>query len=160
MKPNKLQLLLPVVALLLAVMPAQANESEAEVRAVIDALQSDWNGGDMSAYLAAYAQQDETRMLSSAGIYAGWETINELFRQQFPDEPRMGDFTIDDVAVRLLADDVAVVSGLFEHVFTEMTVRGAFSQVLRRQEDGRWLIEHEHTSRSEVIQTGDGKDTD
>ena len=67
----------------------------------------------------------------------------------------MGDFTVDSLEVRLLTDDVAVASGAFEHVFAELTVRGSFSHVLKKQDDGRWLIEHEHTSRTEVIETGE-----
>ena len=156
MKRIKLLVLLPFAALTAATsMPTMADSGEEDVRLVIDALQTDWNGGDMTAYLAAYVQNDEMRMLSSAGIYDGWNTVNSIFREQFPDEPRMGDFTVDSLEVRLLTDDVAVASGAFEHVFAELTVRGSFSHVLKKQDDGRWLIEHEHTSRTEVIETGE-----
>lgn len=135
---------------LIALVPihVQAGSSEDEIEAVMHALQRDWNAGDMTAYLAAYAEHAELRLLSGAGILNGWDTVNTLFREQYPDEPRMGDFTMDAVEVRLLTDDVAVASGIFEHVFAEETVRGLFSHVLRRQSDGRWLIELEHVSRS------------
>ena len=139
----------------LLALPGHAGSSEDEVAAVIRGLQTDWNGGDMTAYLQAYVQSDELRLLSSAGIYKGWDAVNTTFREQFPDEPRMGDFTVDGLEVRLLTDDIAFASGSFEHVFTELTVRGSFSHVLKRQEDGRWLIELEHVSRTEVIQAAD-----
>lgn len=156
MKRIKLLVLLLFAALTAATsMPTMADSAEEDVRVVIEALQTDWNGGDMTAYLAAYVQNDDMRMLSSAGIYEGWNTVNSIFREHFPDEPRMGDFTVDSLEVRLLTDDVAVASGAFEHVFAELTVRGSFSHVLKKQEDGRWLIEHEHTSRTEVIETGE-----
>ena len=128
--------------------PLQASDSEKEVEAVMRGLQTDWNVGDMTAYLAAYAENADLRLLSSAGILKGWDTVNTLFREQFPDEPRMGDFTMDAVEVRLLNDDVAVASGSFEHVFEDHAIRGLFSHVLRRQKDGRWLIELEHVSRT------------
>ena len=142
---------LGILVALIAVcaVPAQAGSSEEEVEAVMRGLQSDWNAGDMSAYLSAYAEGADLRLLSSAGILKGWDTVNTLFREQFPDEPRMGDFTMDAVEVRLLTDDIAVASGNFEHVFAEHTIRGLFSHVLRRQKDGRWLIELEHVSRTD-----------
>ena len=69
MKRIKLLVLLPFAALTAATsMPTMADSGEEDVRLVIDALQTDWNGGDMTAYLAAYVQNDEMRMLSSAGI--------------------------------------------------------------------------------------------
>ena len=129
-------------------MPLQASDSVKEVEAVMRGLQTDWNAGDMTAYMAAYVENADLRLLSSAGILKGWNTVNTLFREQFPDEPRMGDFTMDDLEVRMLTDNVAVASGNFEHVFADHTIRGSFSHVLRRQKDGRWLIELEHVSRT------------
>lgn len=134
----------------LTAMPVQAGSGEDEVEAVMQALQADWNAGDMTAYLAAYVENADLRLLSSAGILKGWDTVNTLFREQFPDEPRMGDFTMDALEIRLLSDDVAVASGEFEHVFAEHTISGLFSHVLRRQKDGRWRIELEHVSLSET----------
>jgi uncharacterized protein (TIGR02246 family) len=139
----------------LATLPARAGGSEEEVEAVIQRLSADWNAADMTAYMAAYVESDDLRLLSSAGIYKGWDTVNTTFREQFPDEERMGDFTTDAVEVRLLSDDVALASGAFEHVFAKLTIRGSFSHVLRRQDDGRWLIELEHVSRTEVVDTGE-----
>jgi len=144
-----------IAALIATAVPAQAGSSEGEVEAVMRNLVQDWNAGDMAAYLAAYAESADLRLLSSAGILKGWDTVNALFREQFPDEPRMGDFTMDAVEVRLLTDDVALTSGKFEHVFAEQTIQGSFSHVLRRQEDGSWLIELEHVSRTDVVGSHD-----
>ena len=139
----------------LITLPAQAAGGEEEVEAIVRGLATDWNAGNMTAYLAAYVQNDDLRLLSSAGTYRGWNTVDTLFREQFPDEPRMGDFTIDGLEVRRLTDEVVLASGAFEHVFATLTVRGLFSHVFRRQDDGRWLIEFEHVSRTEVIETAD-----
>ena len=149
---NRRTMILGMFAALIAAaaIPVQAGDSEGEVEAVMRNLVSDWNAGDMTAYLAAYVESADLRLLSSAGIVKGWDTVNTLFREQFPDEPRMGDFTMDAVEVRLLTDDVAVASGKFEHVFAEQTIQGSFSHVLRRLEDGSWLIELEHVSRTEA----------
>ena len=144
-----------IAVLLLAAGPAMSDSDETDIEAVLRGLEVDWNAGDMSAYLAAYVRNEDLRMLSSAGIIEGWEELDAEFRKHFPDEPRMGDFKMMSLDVRMLTEDVAIASGTFEHVFAKETIRGPFSHVLKRQPDGRWRIELEHVSRTEVVRTGD-----
>jgi ketosteroid isomerase-like protein len=134
---------------------ARSDTHTDEIETVLRGLEVDWNAGDISAYLAAYARNEDLRMLSTAGIIEGWEELDAEYRKHFPDELRMGDFKIISLDVRLLTEDVAIASGTFEHVFVNETIRGPFSHVLRRQPDGSWRIELEHVSRSEVVRTGD-----
>ena len=95
------------------------------------------------------------KVISSAGIYRGWSTADTIFREQFPDETAMGDFHVDGLEVRLLTDDVALASGSFEHGFTDASIQGSFSHVLRRQAEGRWLIELEHVSRTTAVESAE-----
>jgi uncharacterized protein (TIGR02246 family) len=148
-------------ALVLACMlagPAHGSSEEQAVEAVIRGLQSDWNGADMTAYLDAYAKTDEMRLVYGKSRLAGWDSVNRVFREQYPEEERMGKFTIGAMEVRLLTDDVAVATGSYEHVFPHETVRGAFTHVLEKTPDGRWVIQHEHTSRGETIVHGKAQD--
>lgn len=152
-----------IAALLLAGLPwavatAHADSDEAAVEAVIRALQTDWNAADMSAYLDAYRRDEELRLVYGKGWLSGWDAVDSVFREQYSDEHRMGKFTIDAMEVRLLTDEVAVVTGSFEHVFPHETIRGAFTHVLQRTPAGRWEIQHEHTSRGETIVHGEQQD--
>ncbi len=140
---------LTVLALLATA--ALAGPPENDVEAVIRGLQTDWNAADMSAYLDAYRRDDQLRLVFGKTSLTGWDTVNRVFREQYPDETRMGKFTIESLAVRLLGEDTAIASGAFEHIFPHETIRGAFTHVLTRDADGTWKIEHEHTSRGETI---------
>ena len=134
---------------------ARAGGAVDDIRLLIGQLQEDWNAGDMQGYMAAYANSDDLRLLSSAGIYKGWQTVDSTFRAQFPDEAAMGDFFVDGLDIRVLTNDVALASGSFRHVFDSLTIEGSFSHVLRRHDDGRWLIELEHVSRTGVVNHDD-----
>lgn len=136
---------------LVALMPAWAGTEADAVETVVRGLQTDWNRADMSAYLAAYRQDEDLRLVFGGGSLKGWDSVNSVFREEYPDEDRMGKFTIDALEVRLLSPEVAIANGTFEHVFPHQTVRGAFSHVLQKHGDGRWVIEHEHVSRGEVV---------
>lgn len=147
--------------------PAHGGADEDAVEAVIRGLQSDWNAADMTAYLDAYGKGDDMRLVYGKTWLAGWDAVNRMFREAWPDERRMGKFTIDEMEVRLLTDDVAVATGRFEHIFPHETIRGAFTHVLEKTADGAWEIEHEHTSRGETIvhevgheEADDGADED
>lgn len=129
---------------------AQAADAESEVRAVIAGLESTWNAGDMDGYLSAYRQDDSISLTYGNTVVQGFDALDTLFRNSYPDEVRMGKFTIDSIVVMLLGDAAAVAYGNFTHVFSEETVIGGYSHVLVR-EDGGWVILHERTSRGEVI---------
>lgn len=131
--------------------PAQVADAESEVRAVITGLETSWNAADMDGYLAAYHRDDSMSLTYGNTVVQGWDALNALFRKNYPDETRMGKFTIDSLAVTLLGDDAAVAYGNFTHVFPEETIHGGYSHVLARHEDGRWIIQHERTSRGEVV---------
>lgn len=131
--------------------PANAASDEGAVESVIRGLQTDWNAADMTAYLDAYGKGDDMRLVYGQTWLAGWEAVNRVFRENWPDERRMGKFTVDKMEVRLLTDEVAIVTGAFEHVFPHETIRGAFTHVLQKTSDGHWEIQHEHTSRGETV---------
>ncbi len=130
-----------------------ADAAEDTARERIEALQETWNRGDMGAYLANY-HRDAPMVLSFGNtLVQGWNALDELFRQSYPDPLRMGRFTIDELHVQVLEPTVAIAFGNFTHVFPTETIKGGFSHVLTREGEGPWLIRHERTSRGEVLHT-------
>jgi limonene-1,2-epoxide hydrolase len=123
-------------------------EAENEIRALTEKLQTDWNGGDMSAYLDAYWNDEELSLLFGGRAVRGWQALSDLFRGSWTTEEAMGDFKVNEMEVRLHGTDIAIASGSFEHQFTSEKIVGSFSHVWRRFDDGRWLIVHEHTARA------------
>lgn len=138
---------------LLQLSPAQASDAESEVRAVIAGLETSWNAGDMDGYLSAYRRDDSMSLTYGNTVVQGFDALDTLFRSSYPDPVRMGTFSIDSIAVTLLGDDAAIAYGNFTHVFTDETIVGGYSHVLAREEDGDWVIQHERTSRGEVVAT-------
>jgi uncharacterized protein (TIGR02246 family) len=130
---------------------AQAEDDENRVRRVIAGLETTWNGADMEGYLSAYRQDNSLSLTYGNTVVQGFDAMNTLFRNSYPDEMRMGKFTIDEITVTMLGD-TALAYGNFTHIFSEETVIGGYSHVLVKQGDD-WIILHERTSRAEVIAT-------
>jgi ketosteroid isomerase-like protein len=116
--------------------------------ALTEKLQVDWNGGDMSAYLDAYWNDEGLSLLFGGQAVRGWQALSDLFTSNWTTEEQMGDFSLPSVEIRFHSVDMAIVSGGFEHQFPNEDVVGLFTQSWRRFDDGRWLIIHEHTSRA------------
>jgi len=125
----------------------QRAEADAKIRALLDKLETDWNGGDMSAYLDAYWNSEELSLLFGDHPVRGWQALSDLFTGAWTTKEEMGDFRTHEVAIRFPTPGMAIASGGFEHEFTQEKIVGAFTHVWRRSDDGGWLIVHEHTSR-------------
>ncbi len=123
-------------------------ESEDEIKVLTEKLQTDWNSGDMSAYLDAYWNDEGLSVLYQDQAVRGWQALSDLFTSSFTNEEQMGDFKVNGIAVRFPRPDIAIASGSFEHQFPDQKIVGVFTHVWRKSEGGRWIIIHEHTSRA------------
>jgi len=122
--------------------------AEEEIRALTAQMQTDWNGGDMAAYLDAYWKDDRLSLLFGGSAVRGWQALSDLFSGSWTTEEQMGDFRVNEMEVRFPQPNIAIASGGFEHQFPAEKITGAFTHVWRHFDDGRWLIVHEHTSRA------------
>jgi limonene-1,2-epoxide hydrolase len=130
--------------------PAPQGASEDEIQALSTKLSSDWNAGNMAAYLDAYSDEAKMSLLFQNRIVASKPEMVEFFTTTWTDEEAMGDFGLDQVGIHLIATDTAIARGVFKHVFPNETVHGAFSHVWQKDAAGNWKIIHEHTSRGYV----------
>jgi limonene-1,2-epoxide hydrolase len=129
----------------------EAGDPADEVLAVIEKMQEDWNRADMAGYLDAYRKDGNLTLSYGDNVIRGWQVLSDLFNEAYPNEEKMGKFRVSGMSVAFPASDMAVVTGQFEHQFTEENIIGAFSHVLQRSGESRWEIIHEHTSRGQVI---------
>ena len=130
-----------------AAVAAKAAKTEETIRQLTDKLATDWNGGDMEAYLAAYWNSDDFSLLFGDQAIRGWQAVAEMFRGAWTTEGAMGNFSSKNVVLRQISPDTVISSGGFTHVFPTETIEGGFTHVWKLQDDGSWVIAHEHTSR-------------
>ncbi len=136
-----------------AALKAKAAETDQAIRDLTLKLQTDWNSGDMDAYLDAYWKSEEMSLMFGNQAVRGWQALADMFRGNWATEPAMGDFTVNDVVIIQVSSDTVIASGAFTHVFPAETVDGSFTHVWKQLEDGQWRIAHEHTSRKNSATT-------
>jgi ketosteroid isomerase-like protein len=139
-------LLLP---LLLIALPLLAQTSaEKEVLTVLERSVSDWNRGDVKAFMSAYANSPETTFAGKAGVTRGHRQVLENYMKRYPSKDAMGTVAFSQMEVHMMAPGAAWVLGHWNLKRTTQAggnVDGIFTLILRKTPNG-WKIIHDHTS--------------
>jgi ketosteroid isomerase-like protein len=133
--------LLPVVAMAAARVSAK---DLAAIRAVLDAQAAAWNRGDIDAYMAGYAQSDET-MFVGTDVTRGWTKVRDRYKAKYDSRAKMGTLVFSDLDLRPLGSDDVVVTGAWKLTRDADTPHGRFTLIFHRRAEG-WRIVYDHSS--------------
>jgi uncharacterized protein (TIGR02246 family) len=118
------------------------------VEKLLNDSEAAWNRGDLSAFASYYEDSPDTTFIGREVVHGGTQAILDRYRRAYPTREAMGTLTFSEIAVRPLADGVALATGRF---FLKRTAAGGgdssgrFTLVLKRTGAG-WKIIHDHTS--------------
>ena len=116
------------------------------VEEVLDAQRDAWNAGQIEEFMDYYWRSDELSFSSAGQVTRGWHATLDNYKVRYPSRQAMGQLSFDNLDIRLLGPDVAMVLGDWQLNRDPDPVGGNFTLILRKL-DGRWLIVHDHTSR-------------
>jgi ketosteroid isomerase-like protein len=120
-------------------------QAETEIHQLLDYQVAAWNEGDLEGFMSGYLRGDELRFVSGTELRRGWDTALRRYRETYPDRAAMGTLAFEELDVRLLDTDWAMVTGIFRLVREADEPWGRFTLILHDGEDG-WRIVHDHTS--------------
>ncbi|MEO1135218.1 MAG: nuclear transport factor 2 family protein [Pseudomonadota bacterium] len=123
---------------------AKIRTPEDVVRATLMAQAAAWNEGDLEGFMESYWKSDRLKFVSGVSTTRGWDATLKRYRDRYSGGG-LGRLGFDRIDVELVTDDVAVVTGRFNHDRDGETSSGLFSLVMRR-DNGAWRIVHDHTS--------------
>jgi uncharacterized protein (TIGR02246 family) len=119
-----------------------------DVRAVLTHSQEAWNRGDLPAFASYYDDSPETTFIGREVVRGGVPAILARYRKAYPTRDAMGTLAFTNVAVRMLAPNLALVTGEFHLDRTAAAggnTAGRYTLILRQTPAG-WKIVHDHTS--------------
>jgi len=134
------------LALLLAATAAarvSANDLAA-IRAVLDTQAAAWNRGDIDAYMAGYANSDDT-MFVGTDVTRGWTKVRDRYKAKYDSRAKMGTLVFSDLDLRPLGNDDVVVTGAWKLTRDADTPHGRFTLIFHRRTEG-WRIVYDHSS--------------
>ena len=114
---------------------------------VLAAQQNDWNKGNISGFMAGYWNSTELTFAGTGGFTRGWQPVMERYRKSYADKAAMGTLDFQELEIRSLGPDAALVLGRWHLERRAGDVGGIFTLVLQRFPEG-WRIVHDHTTQS------------
>lgn len=141
-------LVLSSVLLALLGCAAGSGSVEREIRAMLERQDQAWNRGDIEAFMEHYLKSDELSFSSGGETIYGWQATIDRYKRRYPNAERMGHLTFSELEIHPLGSGAALALGRWHLDREPNPIGGNFSLVLRRIR-GRWVIVHDHTSRSE-----------
>jgi beta-aspartyl-peptidase (threonine type) len=94
-----------------------------------------------------YWHSPDLTFSSGGKLTRGWQATLDGYRVRYPTRADMGRLTFSELEVIDLGPKAALVLGRWQ-LAREEPVGGLFSLALR-EDNGSWLIVHDHTSRTE-----------
>ncbi|MEM6329679.1 MAG: SgcJ/EcaC family oxidoreductase [Planctomycetota bacterium] len=128
-------------------------QAASEIRAVLDRQLARWNAGDLDGFLEDYWRSPRLTFSSGGQTRRGYQQTRERYLAAYPDAAAMGETEFSELEVTVLGDTAAMVLGRWalkrpkDDGRGEEAIGGNFTLVFRKI-GGRWLIIHDHTSRS------------
>ncbi|MBX3279506.1 MAG: nuclear transport factor 2 family protein [Acidobacteria bacterium] len=125
-------------------------QSEAAIRAVLDAQADAWNAGNLDEFMAGYWNSPELTFYSGGDKLMGWEATIERYRRTYQAEGKeMGRLRFSDLDLQALGADVAVVRGRWQLTLSNGSTPGGLFTLIFHRFDHGWKIVHDHTSSAQ-----------
>lgn len=126
---------------------AAPNQTEAEVRKVLDQQVTAWNHRDLEAFMAGYWNSPELTFFSGATETKGWQPTLERYRQRYQaNGAAMGKLEFSELTITQLSPEAAFVRGHWHLTMPDgKQPHGLFTLVFRKFPEG-WRIVHDHSS--------------
>lgn len=135
-----------VLAFLIAVTLCAADEAAA-VRKILADQAAAWNRGDLEEFVRTYENSAEITFVGKE-VERGYAQVLARYQRNYGTAEKRGKLVFEQIEVRLLGKDHALVLGRFVLTRTAAgggDASGRFTLLARRQ--GRvWKIIHDHTS--------------
>ena len=122
---------------------------ETAIRHLLNQQTTDWNRGDVDAFMKGYEDSPDTTFVGQTVQY-GYATIRDRYKKLYTTPAAMGKLTFSHLAIRVLEANYATATGNFH---LERTTAGAgnadgiFSLLLKNEAQG-WKIILDHSSRT------------
>jgi ketosteroid isomerase-like protein len=123
------------------------DKDRAAIVGVVTTQQNDWNKGDIRGFMEGYWNSSELTFAGTQGFTRGWQPVMARYEKNYADKAAMGKLDFQELEIRSLGPDAALVLGKWHLQRQAGDVGGIFTLVFRKFPEG-WRIVHDHTTQS------------
>jgi ketosteroid isomerase-like protein len=125
---------------------AQSSKDQETIYATMNRQMSDWNRGDIDAFMNGYWESDSLMFVGKAGITQGYKATHARYLKSYPDRATMGTLKFTYLSLTFPGNGVAFLVGKFHLTRPEKgNLEGHYS-LLWKKINGKWVVICDHTS--------------
>ena len=125
---------------------AQSAADRATILATLDRQTTDWNAGNIAAFMNGYWESDSLMFVGKNGVTYGYQNTYQGYLKRYPDRATMGTLKFDILHLSFPAKRAAFVVGKWHLTRPEAGDVGGHYTLLWRKIKGKWVIVCDHTS--------------
>lgn len=116
-----------------------------KIKLVMKFQETNWNIGNIPAYMKGYWNNDSLLFIGSKGPTYGYQNTLENYLKSYPSPEKMGQLTFEILKVDLISKTDAFVVGKWRLDRKKDVLKGHYT-LLWRKIDGEWKIVVDHSS--------------
>lgn len=134
-----------LVIVLFFASPVLGQTEKDQIETVLRDQVEAWNKGDVEGYMKGYWNSDQTMFVSGATVLTGYDSVLVRYKRNYGTREKMGFLSFDDLKIRLIGKESALVTGKWQLQRKEDKPGGRFTLLLEKKPAG-WRIVYDHTS--------------
>lgn len=119
--------------------------AEQELESIIEQQATDWNAGDIDAFMKVYWRSDALTFSSGGAVTRGFDATLARYKRRYPSRDQMGKVQFSELEFLPLGTGAMQALGVWNLQRESDPIGGRFTLVFRRFPEG-WRIVHDHTS--------------
>ena len=124
---------------------AQEKTAARQILSILEQQVTAWNEGNIDGYMEGYWNSDETVFVSGGTMTKGYGNVLSRYKKHYTSRDSMGTLVFENIDVKVLAPNAAIVSGIWRLKRKADEPWGRFTLLFERKEEG-WRIVYDHTS--------------
>ena len=142
----KMKTLTYLLLFLPAILFAQTNKDESDIKSVLNIQIILWNKGDVKGFMEYYEKSPNLKFVGKSGVVSGWDATLHRYLKSYPTKEAMGTLDFDIQEIDVTAGKTAYVLGRWHLTRPTVGDAGGYFTLLMKKIDGKWLVVRDHTS--------------
>ena len=125
---------------------AQLDKDVAEVQQILQRQASDWNRGDIEAFVVGYWNSPDLQFIGSKGVTKGYKNTLNRYLKSYPDRKTMGQLSFEFISTDKLSKKSMMLTGKYTLSRDEMDDASGYFLLVWKKIKKDWVIVADHSN--------------
>ena len=121
------------------------NKDEQEILFILKSQTTEWNRGNIDAFMEGYWKNDSLMFIGKSGVTYGYNNTLKNYKKNYPDDATMGKLNFNIIKVQPLSSDTYFVLGKWMLSRSIGNISGHYTLIFRKINQ-QWVIVSDHSS--------------